>query len=650
MAEITCCTGQTECNRIITIGYLKSFIGNEVKNTGGTTVFVSTTKPDSYEPVYSELASGTLIPLFVDGGENKWHSNIDGITVKGTYAANQCVKQSDLVLTYTRYKSLTIDASNISFSECGDSSNISATYKLTKTVKAMNDNCVVVETSSDGYDTTCKPSFSRNCDWLTFGSCSNNAATATAGKNGTWSSPPRNCNINASVLYKGQTYTSNVLTINQRALEGSYNASTSYKDRYWTNLEITDYSTIEQERCDSYSVTAKTTEYYYDRYRWVDSCGEIYEYNYHDVTGSTAGPSDSYTFSSISCPISSQTRSHTMSFSAHGHSDSITFYQICNQVCCDCNSFGFTYSQLPSWQYNEYESKTNTFTADTTCLDTSNMAVSSNTSWFTATQNGNGIVVTPSGVNNEITAKTGTISVTYKKDGTDCPVKTFTVRQEPYECGCGDLTVGTPPNPWNWNSTDNRTVSYTANTKCVTISNITSSNPWFIVSSSQTGSIGTITIHPSGNNTSDTSAITATITVDSYSNGKHCPKYFEVTQKPNACTCEDLSWLESPSAWSWDSTTAKAAKYAINTSCVSITSVESSDQTAFVFVSTSITNNTLLVNVRTASQNITASPKTATMTVNYRLPNGGTCYKTFNVTQNPPPECDCGKVIFGEPY
>ena len=160
MATYACCTGQTECNHIITIGYLKSFIGTDIKDTGGTTVYVNTTQPDSYVPTYSELTSGTLIPQFVDGGNGRWHSNIDGLTVKGTYASNQNVKQEDLVLTYTRFNSLSVSAGKTSFSECSDNTSVCATYTLTKTIKQMNSSCTVTSSTENGSDTTCKMSFS----------------------------------------------------------------------------------------------------------------------------------------------------------------------------------------------------------------------------------------------------------------------------------------------------------------------------------------------------------------------------------------------------------------------------------------------------------------------------------------------------------
>ena len=335
MATYTCCTGQTECNHIITIGYLKSFIGTDIKNAGGVTVYVNTTQPDSYVPTYSELTSGTLIPQFVDGGSGNWHSSIDGITVKGIYASNQNVKQEDLVLTYTRINSFSVSAGKTSFSECADSTNVCATYTLTKTIKQMNSSCTVTSATSTDSDTTCKMSFSTNCNWLSLSTCSSNCVTASAGKNGTWSSNQRSCTVTASLTYKGSNYSDSV-TITQSPLTGSYSV---YEGRHYTGTVITDHDALTQNTCTGATVTASATAYYYDRYKWKDSCNEVYEYNYDDRYGSEAAGSSSYTFEPVYCPTESQTDSYTMTITYQGHSDSVTFYQVCSQECNECKDF-----------------------------------------------------------------------------------------------------------------------------------------------------------------------------------------------------------------------------------------------------------------------------------------------------------------------
>ena len=105
---MACCTGQTECNHIITIGYLKDFTNGLIQNASGVAQQVNmnalpaSARTDSYCPTYAQLTGGSLIPIFVNAGNHKWSQNVDGITIKGTYDQNQCVKQEDLVATYTR--------------------------------------------------------------------------------------------------------------------------------------------------------------------------------------------------------------------------------------------------------------------------------------------------------------------------------------------------------------------------------------------------------------------------------------------------------------------------------------------------------------------------------------------------------------------
>ena len=335
MATYTCCTGQTECNHIITIGYLKSFIGTDIKNTGGTTVYVNTTKPDSYVPTYSELTGGTLVPQFVDGGGGRWHSNIDGITVKGTYASNQNVKQEDLVLTYTRYDSFSVSAGKTSLSECaGDSTSVCATYTLKKTVKQMNSSCTVTSSTSTSSDTTCKMSFS-TCSWLDVTSCSNNCITVTTQKNGSWTANSRSCTVTASVTYKGVNYSDSV-TLTQRALTGDY-YSRNYKDRVYDSVSITNHSP-QVYGCEGGEFSITAIGYYHDRYKWEDSCGVVYDQEpYSSVTGSEGAGSESGSFSEVWCPTESYTANTTLSIYYHGFSDSYTFYQDCTQSCV-CNS------------------------------------------------------------------------------------------------------------------------------------------------------------------------------------------------------------------------------------------------------------------------------------------------------------------------
>jgi len=69
---MACCPNGNECNHIITLGYLKEFIGDNIKDSNGNVKHVTTTKGDEYCPTYSDLTGGTLIPNFVDAGSGRW--------------------------------------------------------------------------------------------------------------------------------------------------------------------------------------------------------------------------------------------------------------------------------------------------------------------------------------------------------------------------------------------------------------------------------------------------------------------------------------------------------------------------------------------------------------------------------------------------
>ena len=330
-----CCTGQTECNHIVTIGYLKNFIGDNIKDASGTVVHVTTSQLDTYCPTYSELTGGSLIPNFVDGGSNNWGSSVDGITINGSYSPNQVVNQQDLILTYVRFKSLSISAGKTTFSECGDSTSMSYVYKLTKTIKAMN-NCVASESSSEGNDTSNsgnnKITFSSSESWLGV-----NGTSLSANKNGSWSAPSRSGVISAKVTYKGTTHSaSNTVTITQQALTGSYSV---FEGTHYYRVDIDSYDGPTFDTCEAVDFSCSATGYYYNRYKWKDSCGEIYNYNYDDRYGSEYGGSDSGHFDKVLCPTDSEVNEKTLTIYYHGYSDSLTFTQNCSQTCEECNDY-----------------------------------------------------------------------------------------------------------------------------------------------------------------------------------------------------------------------------------------------------------------------------------------------------------------------
>jgi hypothetical protein len=310
--------------------------------------------------------------------------------------------------------------------------------------------------------------------------------------------------------------------------------------------------------------------------------------------------------------------------------------------CCSCDSFTIGSNELV-WEYNETSSKSNSFSAGT-CILTSSVSATSSNSWFTPTVSGSNILVSPSGQNTTVTAKTATITVKYKNGSETCSGKTFTVTQKPYGCSCNDLKVEITPEAWNWNDTSSKNATYAFKQECITIQSITSSSNWFNVDSSTSG---VITITPSGRNQTIDNK-TASITINYTSNGNTCSTGFTVTQKPYICLCNSLIIDTKPSAWNWNESNMKTATYTINLECVDDISVRSSNPW-FTAINSSVVGTNGTIVVEPSGANTSDVAETATITVDYRLVNGNTCSATFDVTQKAN-VCSCDDLsITSEP-
>jgi len=86
----------TECQRIITLGYLDSFINGLIQSSANGTILSVNYggKSATYCPTYSELTGGTYIQ--VSSQNTSPNLDTDGIFVNGTYTNNQNVRQQDL--------------------------------------------------------------------------------------------------------------------------------------------------------------------------------------------------------------------------------------------------------------------------------------------------------------------------------------------------------------------------------------------------------------------------------------------------------------------------------------------------------------------------------------------------------------------------
>ena len=326
---------QTECYRVVTIGYLKSFIGTNVQNSANGSVISISRSDDTYCPTYSELTGGTIIQTWSQGSTP--NGDRDGITVNsnailgGNYAANQLVDQRDLGLKYTRFKNFGISASPTTISECGGNSTLSYSHVYTRYNKYMNDSCATASTSSDVSDTA-----NGEVSWSAGSYGSISYPTYSIGKNGSVSAPARSTTVTGSITFRGTSH-SDTVTITQNALTGGYSQYVTY---YTVTTSVgASPSSSQSFGCDGGTYSATGTRYYdtYYRYSWTDSCGENYPSLTSDTkvsSGSESMGSKSGSFSSWDCCNGGHSDSASLSFSQDGYSDSVSF----SQSCADCSS------------------------------------------------------------------------------------------------------------------------------------------------------------------------------------------------------------------------------------------------------------------------------------------------------------------------
>ena len=332
---MACIDLQTECLRVVTIAYLKNFIGSFVQNSAnGSPMYISSAYRDDYCPTYSELIGGSVIQTWAQGATPQ--SDIDGIVVNATwaggssgYSANQLVDQRDLSLKYTRFNSLSVSRNSSEvISECGGSTGLGYVYNYKRYTKSMDNSCSI--STSESTDSSV-------CGEITYYSSSfgsvSNCTTFSVGKNGSWSAPARTTTVSSSIPFRGTTYaSSNSVSITQNALTGSY--SVPVASRTQTTSVSAWATTSTSFGCDGGSYGASATKYYdeYTTYKWMDSCGTVYDSPTEErKTGSSSASLGSQSGSFSACE-SEDSRSATLTFSDGGYSDSVTF----NQDCSGC--------------------------------------------------------------------------------------------------------------------------------------------------------------------------------------------------------------------------------------------------------------------------------------------------------------------------
>lgn len=336
---------QTECLRIVTIGYLKNFIGDLIKDSNGAVVHINTTAKtdyanDEYCPTYRELTGGTLIVNHIQGTYPA--DDVDGIVVNrifyndgvSNYTEDQEVNQKDLLVAYTTFNGFSIGANPTTISACGGNSTLSYSYGFTRNTKYMTSNCTITSSTqpiSEAQDS--------NVTWTTsnFGSIS--YPTFSVGKNGSVSASSRTTVVTGKITFQGTEY-SDTVTITQEALTGDY---TSYEGRHYTG--VTEYATTQTAfDCNGGDYAVRGTGYYFDRYNWVDSCGTEYTNVYKDTEGTEDAGTASGHFDEVICPSGTPENpinlEKHLTIEYHGHTDnSVTFTLSCNSKSCNCAAY-----------------------------------------------------------------------------------------------------------------------------------------------------------------------------------------------------------------------------------------------------------------------------------------------------------------------
>ena len=355
MAIIDCCTEfQTECLKIVTIGYLKEFIGDNIRNSSGDVITITRTD-DNYCPSYSELTNGSIIPIHEEG-ENP-NDDVDGIVVStictntgNLYHPNQMVNQKDLSLVFTRFSGFTISADDTTVDACEGTIQLGYSNAYARFKKYMNDDC---EVPAELSASTTSGSGESEITWykeLSDASINPTTSVYTIGKNGTVSADTRYDHISATTVYKGSVTDSNVITITQKALSGDYTAHDSY---YYITTSSSASATTDTAFtiCGEvkYGADFILNQEQWETKHWKDSCGDEYSAITKDyktsATSAVTYSSVTRTWEAISCPESSGSNTDTIAFtytdpkSLETFSGSVSFSRSCEQSCCASNEY-----------------------------------------------------------------------------------------------------------------------------------------------------------------------------------------------------------------------------------------------------------------------------------------------------------------------
>ena len=298
---------------------------------------------------------------------------------------------------------------------------------------------------------------------------------------------------------------------------------------------------------------------------------------------------------------------------------------------CDCGGLTIDTTTI-SWAYNDMSQMTKSYAASN-CI--TNVTAVSDNAWFDVDYATAGLIkVTPSGTNATLTAKTGTVTVSYEAhDGqsvTQCS-SSFTVTQGVEACDCNSVNISPVSLSWAWRDS-------TSDTKDITISSAICISSITITGGDLThfdAVIGTdkVTVSPKAQNTT-TIDNTGTLNIN-YSFGNpvsSCTKTVSLIQGNQGCGCTALTMSDSNMIWSSSDTTAITRTYTlVDSECIGNITVSTGGTNGNRFTATIDTTNNAIT-VAPIGPNETLNDYNGIVTLTYSVNGVGTCTISFNVT------------------
>ena len=438
---------------------------------------------------------------------------------------------------------------------------------------------------------------------------------------------------------KTETYNSGtVSSVDCSTISSTYYDSGS--DTYHGHTAYWSQSCSPCSNCDSVTLSPNSMSWQYDS---TSESSATYSYTAAGISNFRTACTDTTNFTvthnSSTKTITVKPNSQNSTLTARTATVTLTYDTATQNNCsktigltqgtqaCDCGGLTIDTSTM-SWAYNDSTQQTRTYAASN-CI--TNVSAGTSNNWFSVDYATAGqIKVQPSGSNTTMTAKTGTITVTYDaNDGgtvTHCS-SSFTVSQGVESCTCSSVTVSPTSYSWSWNDTDTKYVTVTS-ANCIT--NITTGGSM----SDFSASIGAdyVAVWPDGTNTSSsdyTGRLDITYSFDNPTSS--CTKSVTLTQYSQGCTCGALTMSNSPMSWGSTETTASARTYTlVDASCVGTVTVSTGGTNGNKFTA-SLSGNRLTV--APIGTNTTSSAYNGTVTLTYAVNGIGNCYITFDVTQ-----------------